>query len=172
LQKNTMNSPTQAANANQPNLAATIVDVNDFDTGSNMSTSPSSRACCGIARGLLPPLFMAAGGSLALAMGMYNAVLRHQYAQTSTENAIYSTGASIGLVAGSLAMVLAACLAKDHFAETQANNPLQNTPPAIADSPATPATPQPQASYTVITQPNQEIAVAVQMGSPPGRETP
>ena len=141
------------------------------DTPSTPS-SPVSRACCGIASGLLAPVIIAACGASALAMGIYNAVLKHQDTTNPTENSYYSAGAAIGLVAGTLTLGLAACLAKNQLANTRANNTVQNAPPARPDSPTTPTTPMPCRSYTVVTQPNQEIALAVRTESPQQRETP
>ena len=159
-----MTSPSHATQDNQANLAATIVDVNHFDTSPSTPASPTSRACCGIAQGLRAPLFIGALGLAALATGLLNATMRYQHAETSTDHALFSAGSGFGLVGGVFAMGLAAVLAKEHFASTTATHTLQDTPP--------PATPRPQSSYLVVSQPNQEIALAVQTGSPQGREIP
>ncbi len=157
-----MTSPTHATNISPSNPAATIVDIGDFDTHPGTPTSPSSRACCGIARGLRAPLITAAASTIPMALGIYNAVTKHQSEQNSTGQAFLSAAACLGIVSGTLALGLSACLAKEHFDNNRANDAAQHTLPVVPGSPRTPQTPMPASSYTVVTQPNQEIALAVQ----------
>lgn len=167
-----MNNSTQAANANQTDVAATIVQVDDFDTTPGTPSSSTSRACCSIARGLKVPLMLAAAGTFQLALGTYQAVFKYQRENTPTENAFYSAGAGIGLSSGVVLWAVAALCATGGFSSGR-DNPQTQIAPRTASEPApVPATPQPQASYTVVTQPNQEIALAVLSDSPRGAQTP
>ncbi|WP_370260696.1 hypothetical protein [Limnobacter sp.] len=167
-----MNSSASPANANQGNLAATVVHIDDFDTTPGTPSSSTSRACCGIARGLKAPLMLAAAGTFQLALGIYNAVLKFRYETTPTEHAFYSAGAGIGITSGVIFWALAALCATGGFFSGRDNPQTQIAPRAASEPASVPATPQPQGSYTVVTQPNQEIALAVLSDSPRSDQMP
>ncbi len=167
-----MTSPAHVTHDNQANLTAIIVDANDIDTNPGTPTSATSGTCCGIAEELLRSLAIAGLGLLSLGISAGSAVWRDRYSETPQTNFSFSMGIGLGITAGVYAMGVAAYLAKNHFANTAPTNALQTVAPTeipLTETPLT-ETPRPQIRYTVVSQPNQEIALAVQTGSPQGHE--